>query len=123
MTKHIPVPTQEQCQAGIVAARKAVERADGAKHTPATPLPWSQPSRYGNTMFELQRPVDEHTTVQGPILKNCTLQDAAYIAHAANAYPKLVEALREQLTAYMGDFGPDHVATRHYALLRSLGEE
>lgn len=49
-------------------------------------------------------------------------ENAAYIAHAANAYPRLVEALREQLQAYEGDFGPQHISTRHRALLRELGE-
>lgn len=47
---------------------------------------------------------------------------AQYIVAACNDRPRLVVALREQLEAYMGEFGPDHIATRHRALLRELGE-
>ena len=63
---------------------------------PETPLPW---------------------TTEDAILPG-TLQDAAYIAHAANAYPKLVEALREVIA---GRYEAD--ASRARALLRELGEE
>jgi hypothetical protein len=80
-------------------------------------------------MFELQRPLEgaKDTTVQGPILKNCTLQDAAYIAHAANAYPKLVKALRQAIEDLafpnQGPSGAAPAMERISALLRSLGEE
>ena len=56
------------------------------KHTPATPLPWqavqSDVRGYGNPRGIVYS--DDDTLPQ----------DAAYIAHAANAYPRLVEALR-----------------------------
>ncbi len=51
---------------------------------------------------------------------------AAYIAHAANAYPKLVEALRTMLTidnapAYRADKERTVIAV--HTLLRELGED
>lgn len=58
-----------------------------AKHSPATSLPWDGPVNYGVSKFEVQGPHSRLATVD-------KLPDAAYIVHAANAYPKLVEALR-----------------------------
>jgi hypothetical protein len=52
-------------------------------------------------------------------------QDAAYIVHAANSYPRLVEALRHLEQAYANKHSPQHRdAARNEALsiLRSLGE-
>jgi hypothetical protein len=47
-------------------------------------------------------------------------QNADYIAHAANAYPQLVAALREWLPADKSEDGTQDAAMR--ALLASLGE-
>lgn len=101
------------------------------KHKPATPLP----QNHGGTRrpWYLHGPIGEATHVMGadhsPVAyatatmpRELAPENAAYIAHAANAYPRLVEALREQLQAYEGDFGPQHISTRHRALLRELGE-
>lgn len=70
-------------------------------HAPATPLPWT----------------DETTILP------TTQQDALYSAHAANAYPKLIYALRSALSASKGDWQRgaswDKAAS---ALLRELGE-
>ena len=86
------------------------------KHKPATALPWE---------------VDEEATVCG---NNSAVaftrrresaymdEDAAYIAHACNAYPKLVEALREAIGG-MEDFGAGDMRSRAIAALRELGEE
>ena len=79
------------------------------KHAPATPLPWN------DTEFTLT-------------------SDAGYIAHAANAYPKLVEALRKAIRELRienvnadGEQKPNTpiaiVNEDFAALLRSLGEE
>jgi hypothetical protein len=58
------------------------------KNRPATPLPWAN------------QPADEYegvlALVDDEMLEVAKVDDAknaAYIAHAANAYPKLVEAL------------------------------
>ena len=89
-----------------------------AKHSPATSLPWDGPVNYGVSKFEVQGPHSRLATVD-------KLPDAAYIVHAANAYPKLVEALRgivEQVECMnaQGAFGADYDTAR--ALLRELGE-
>ena len=86
---------------------------------PATPLPWHQPSRYspedgcdipcGAIEGANGESVAVGTYAQLPT--HCA-QNAAYIAHSANAYPRLVEMLR---------------TFRHWeevaALLREIGEE
>ncbi len=95
------------------------------KHAPATPLPW-------NVEDNGRLIVAPNTTL--PRYRD-SAADAAYIAHAANAYPQLVEALR----AMIEHPNPGAVADpmkRHKmqaeqiaacgnarALLRSLGEE
>jgi hypothetical protein len=79
-------------------------------HTPATPLPWKVVDA---SVFSGKAKVC--IAVEYP-----NGDSAAYIAHAANAYPKLVEALREELFNF-GDRVKAH--ERHRALLRSLGEE
>lgn len=64
------------------------------KNAPATPLPWSMRTEGGDTYIDSK---DAHRTVA------CDMQyypwietaDMPYIVHAANAYPRLVAALRE----------------------------
>ena len=87
------------------------------KHQPATPLPWSEPVNYGNVSFEIQS-----CSQQVLVGKKWTIQDVRYVSHAANAYPRLVQALQDLL--------PDPEASnytkaeqRASALLRELGEE
>ena len=69
------------------------------KHTPATPLPWRVVEHRGKRIFingplreDGQYGADSHSIA---CLYNLTnwQADAAYIAHAANAYPALVEEL------------------------------
>lgn len=90
------------------------------KHTPVTPLPWTVK---GASVFNGPRKVC--TAVE-----HIDGDSAAYIAHAANAYPKMVEALRiikEQ--TYVDAYGPElrgqNQANHRRAseLLRELGEE
>jgi len=78
------------------------------KHTPATPLPWTWRTPTGVT----------------------GMTDLQYAAHAANAYPKLVEALRGLMEQYVGDRSRENVigpaglaADNARSLLKSLGEE
>ena len=95
------------------------------KHTPATPLPWTPEihKRGKRTVGSLHQ-----------IRFHASDKDAAYIAHAANSYPLLVEALRVlQARIDACELGPvntgreqadkiaeECAATR--ALLRELGE-
>jgi hypothetical protein len=92
---------------------------------PATKLPWhlglKQAERivYDATGWA----VCNATVYHGKEDAGDCQKNAAYIAHACNAYPKLVEALREQISQYIGDFGPDHPATKIRVLLAELGEQ
>src|SRR3990167_5834080 len=99
-----------------------------AKMKPATPLPWLAPVNYGATHFEIQG--------GGPcrhIARTPRLQDAAYITHAANAYPQLVEevrGLRDYCRAAVrrvrGKADKAHYGARADladTILRSLGED
>ena len=88
---------------------------------PATPLPWtfreSGPTAYG-VLGSVHIPRERSA-------KHNTRDDAAYIVHAANSYPRLVEALDAILNL---DAKPmDHslkekIVLDARALLRSLGE-
>jgi hypothetical protein len=106
------------------------------KHAPATPLPWTF------------RPDDAETnpywrgasiwTATGACIARLELpnaqgggaQNGAYMFHAANAYPKLVEALRALMKMYesipvdeTGRLGMRQEWHDARALLRELGEE
>lgn len=95
------------------------------KHQPATPLPFevheATSTRVG---FDIQ-------SAEGAALIAYNLrlsEDAAYIAHAANAYPKLVEALRaaanhiNRITNPAANYGEFQEVRTARALLRDLGE-
>jgi hypothetical protein len=100
------------------------------KHTPATPLPWfcngpdgRKGIRSDHEMTDeerahysekFRREMLKGERIEGPISQD----DYPYVAHAANAYPKLVDALRE---AY--SINAKRSVDRAYALLRELGEE
>lgn len=97
------------------------------KHQPATPLPWrvSNSRDGGFRVVQTVAPVAQITKIGNEA-------NAAYIAHAANAYPQLVAALRAALQMYApfqeqddSEQGNDHGANflnASNALLRSLGE-
>ena len=68
------------------------------KHTPATPLPW-------------------HTEAM------LAGQDAAYIAHAANAYPRLVKKGQALLRSIEPALTMSMAEVEFRALLREIGEE
>ena len=92
---------------------------------PATALPWTIEQigvtdagpRGVDGVFDIGPLERRISTVAG-------LEDAAYIAHACNAYPKLVEALREIVDPTGGwtNLRVDN-AKAAADLLRSLGEE
>lgn len=65
------------------------------KHQPATPLPWVVVKDGAYTVIDSVPPNAKRFGVVRYIGEP-TAQNAAYIVHAANAYPKLIEALRVQ---------------------------
>ena len=89
---------------------------------PATALPWTAVEK-SPTYISPIVPLEWHYTRDDDGI-HFNPQDAAYIAHAANAYPKLVEALREIVDPTGGwtNLRVDN-AKAAADLLRSLGEE
>ena len=102
-----------------------------SNHTPATPLPWhlglKQAERiiYDATGWAIANATVYHDKSDAAETK----ANAAYIAHAANAYPRLIEALRglrancPSPKKIKDDFS--YILCREQAdkLLRELGEE
>ena len=80
-----------------------------AKHSPATPLPWKYRVTAVGGAFAGPAEISKHRSA------GCG-QDAAYLTHAGNAYPRLVETLRE-----IAD-GRDLEMSEARALMRELGE-
>lgn len=105
------------------------------KHAPGTPLPWhlgvKQLERivYDEKGWAITNATVYHGHADDPDCRN----NAAYIAHAANAYPKLVEALRSAMDAISAEYcghdgqcGADVkgcYVRKFAALLRELGED
>ena len=103
-----------------------------SKIKPATPLPWNS-----SAPMAMDRDMQRAITIaaSNPIVGVAVMiefggppskafDDAAYIVHAANAYPRLVQALRSVHEAEEGigeTDRPHFVALR--VLLRELGEE
>lgn len=99
-----------------------------AKHQPASLLPWE--ARESLTGASIDH-VYSAGARNGAKSIGCFKQseDAAFALHAANAYSKLVEALREAteslddlMRAPKAKHFRQEEATRFYALLRDLGE-
>lgn len=67
------------------------------KHKPATPLPWHLGVKQAERIIYTQDgwAVANATVYHGHEDAEDCKRNAAYIAHAANAYPRLVEALRK----------------------------
>lgn len=109
------------------------------KHKPATPLPWTTALTNAGQFIRSNGSNGPHgyfVEVRQTRTGRDEKADAAYIAHAANAYPRLVEALRKFARATCDDDGVadsmpiedcteltegDLKAAR--ALLKELGEE
>jgi hypothetical protein len=108
------------------------------KHTPATPLPWTHQATR-KPMMPLVAANGEW--ISSPYNRVGDIEDFEYIAHAANAYPKLVAALRtltalcDNVPVFQLDDGKASVKAVRLAgkftdahrvaaaLLRELGEE
>jgi hypothetical protein len=105
---------------------------------PATPLPWNchtEKEMRRELAAQQQIPVFSYAAkydceiaqfgIKTILPIDEQIKNAVYIAHAANSYPRLVEALRHLEQAYANKHSPQHRdAARNEALsiLRSLGE-
>jgi hypothetical protein len=101
------------------------------KHTPATPLPWfcdgANGGRDDMTLGISSGGYGVNNVVvwigDGDEQEGIPLDlDAHYIAHAANAYPKLVEALKEAKSDLAESASLQAAYFNADALLRELGE-
>lgn len=89
---------------------------------PATPLPWEWLPDEGQFIVDSRKQIVAEVPCQG-----CPPENGAYIVHACNAYPRLVEALRELMLRCDGEEGVradgSNIQTmRASALLLELGE-
>lgn len=84
---------------------------------PATPLPWNVVGN-GYTVWAENEII---FSANSPRMRGTNAnKDAAYIVHAANAYPGMVETVRDFILDTRNELGPD--ISRLEALLRELGE-
>ena len=110
---------------------------NAVKHTPATQLPWkahsaNKASNFGSYESHIRTesglPMIAKARGGNDDTAEAAKQNAAYIAHSANAYPKLVDALRNMTHGFRVTGGPSG-SSEHAAfvgaeyLLRELGEE
>lgn len=84
---------------------------------PKNPLPW-EPDEIGDTGGENPVGVYNIYSERNRVAEYLNEGDAKYIAHACNAYPKLVEALREMVAP-----SSVNASDRARNLLRVLGED
>ena len=95
---------------------------------PATPLPWRVASNISDTRVAGSDGIGVANTGGVSPRREDHAEcgaNAAYIVAAANAYPRLVEALRDvqqHLDARYADTGLDVIRQQNAALLRDLGE-
>jgi hypothetical protein len=92
---------------------------------PATPLPWGT-ERHPSQDYSFVTSRSAHW-VASTANQRESQQDATYIAHACNAYPRLVETVRKTIRFLGADeFAIDReqrkVLDQARALLRELGE-
>lgn len=104
------------------------------KHTPATPLPFkTQDERLlvesrgfgisgSEIIAHIRSPGRPPYGITFESHQESCIQDARYIAHAANAYPKLVEMLRNIAANEWDATGATPTGKSVSALLRELGE-
>lgn len=91
------------------------------KHKPATALPWAAiPGMKAIVVTDCDDSYD--IAVVRDIGPHDNKANAAYIAHTANAYPELVEAMRNLLADADPDSANAGSQIAAYALLTKLGE-
>ena len=86
------------------------------KHQPATPLPFS--ALKDNHVADVNG--HDVAMVVGP--RDRRQQQAAYIAHAANAYPNVVRRVKDAVR-FIEEGAPLSAKAGLLALLRELGED
>ena len=89
------------------------------KHVPATPLPYKLAAAGRTLQTVAGWDIAVFPVSHGPITVHDMTANAAYIVHAANAYPQLVAALRNLLA---GVCMPTRAVQKAAALLKELGE-
>jgi hypothetical protein len=89
------------------------------KHQPATPLPWIVVKDGIYTVIDSKPPNAKRVGVMKYIDAPAD-QNAAYVAHSANAYPKLIEALQRMARTPAAYPAADRAAA--FQLLGELGE-
>jgi hypothetical protein len=89
------------------------------KAQPATPLPWHYDSETVDVITESGEFIATSLQPDSGVATQWEYDDAAYIAHAANAYPKLVETIVQ--LAY-SDMSAAVMRNRLRSILRELGE-
>lgn len=105
------------------------------KHTPATPLPWKPRQKPHDIGYQIATDAGFEDAITGGIRLK---RDAVYIAHVANAYPRLVKVLCDTIEDAERELyaaGSDQVAQhpvlaaknrrngQRCALLHELGED
>lgn len=99
-------------------------------HTPATPLPFA--ANYSETPYCVQltargaQDLVADVCMLNGINYADSMQNAAYLAHAANAYPRLVQAMSMIATLPRDGNIPQQVVRMQRiarTILRELGEE
>src|SRR3990167_3253069 len=110
------------------------------KYTPATPVPWhvsAIDSKRGRITGDETSQGWDKLDIHGAnanVARVYRPADVRFIAHAANAYPQLVSALRTMIAAHGGDERwwetegeagviRQQITNETAALLRSLGED
>ena len=89
-------------------------------HKPSTPLPWNETIRVMVSAVDSALLKSDCRKAESAIA-GFVQGNADYIAHAASAYPLLVEALRAWLPPTEAEDGTQDAEMR--SLLRSLGED
>lgn len=87
-----------------------------AKHQPATPLPWNMQDGGRSNLAHVER---EDNGEQVCSINKRRVADAAYIAHAANAYPKLVHSVNALIGTFLGE-APRRLTVDQQAALDNL---
>lgn len=86
------------------------------KHSPATPLPWAVPGTDGGEYVVCS---DGSHGKRRTVAHGYDPQNAAFIVHAANAYPRAIELL-QYCASHAGIGNPLKGSIQEF--LRSLGE-
>lgn len=88
------------------------------KHKPTHPLPWKAAEDHGDPC--LQAADGENIALAVPYDSFVDKEAFGYIAHAANAYPRLVAELKRLCTEIPAQLGAPPMRNN---LLRELGED